>query len=822
MKDKEDFIRDLIAAMKKGRDIDSLVAQWEIAHEDQFDTEEEADNFWQEVIDAAQGHKAPDIKGRQKVESAINKWLSVFKVRGKRQPPKYKQLDILRLEIISIDEKKIKGKTEDQLEKDLEGIIIQMKKYDMEHINKLQQIFDRGSRQMVDDTDKESIQRLDMILEDFYEEVGELDLRKADERIKFYVFWERVQEKYSDLVSAVENLKEALAGARVSKDIKNMIDELEVPPPYIQHFDHVKLEKFRGVPTRLLELLEVLGGKKQSKTAYELSHERTTGEGTEAPYHSQRTPAQLPGEQESKTITSAWEMEGSEIPLDYDVTDLEVDPILLHNILTQVYQMDVGMGEDYEKLVEHLEYIMSNMPEGRTKELINSVLDEVKDAVSDIPEDIIYLPLTDWLKKIDPSIINKIDTITRETGKFFSILNRLLLTSGQHIVSMSPSVGSPERGAAGGSVQVTGKAGTDPKGFRQDRASGSRQTMPESKTEDYSKNLQKLVKELLEALNDYYFHPMSKEGYFIDGEKPEFIDEGGMDFGEELDPDALTREGRFPFKALDIEFGTHPKSSGVKNLLKGLDEENFFDLELLSDLEEHLKKIGKGFELAGGWAAYVQEMEDVIKLLDKLFPDFHDENRIWAAGKIGEILINHQEKSRLSTVKLFGKPINKLYKKYLEMKERGELMPLEGLRGVFSDQSFINKLRREEKFADKDEMKLLNKTIESILKLTEPKEQETSAKEEIEQEKRRLKKSLLVVHDYINKINDRPIYYGTLDVEDIEDMDYLITKIEQEDRIELNTIEISSIVDSINSHNNISKSFGIHENIIYKIRGLCR
>ena len=71
-------------------------------------------------------------------------------------------------------------------------------------------------------------------------------------------------------------------------------------------------------------------------------------------------------------------------------------------------------------------------------------------------------------------------------------------------------------------------------------------------------------------------------------------------------------------------------------------------------------------------------------------------------------------------------------------------------------------------------------------------------------------------------MNKETIYYGRLDVNELEDMDYLINKIENEDKVEINVMEISSIVESINSHNNISKSFGIHVNIIYKIRGLCR
>mgnify|MGYP003118537614 FL=1 len=80
----------------------------------------------------------------------------------------------------------------------------------------------------------------------------------------------------------------------------------------------------------------------------------------------------------------------------------------------------------------------------------------------------------------------------------------------------------------------------------------------------------------------------------------------------------------------------------------------------------------------------------------------------------------------------------------------------------------------------------------------------------------------MTVHDYINKMNGLPIYYGKLDIEDVDDVDYLINKIEKEDKLEINCVEITGIVNSIDSHSNISKSFGVTEKIVYKIKGLCR
>ena len=71
-------------------------------------------------------------------------------------------------------------------------------------------------------------------------------------------------------------------------------------------------------------------------------------------------------------------------------------------------------------------------------------------------------------------------------------------------------------------------------------------------------------------------------------------------------------------------------------------------------------------------------------------------------------------------------------------------------------------------------------------------------------------------------MNNREIYYGSLDINELEDMDYLISKLYMENNVEVNSMEIISIVNSINSHENISKTFGFGEEFIYKIKGLCR
>mgnify|MGYP003655938435 CR=1 FL=1 len=53
-------------------------------------------------------------------------------------------------------------------------------------------------------------------------------------------------------------------------------------------------------------------------------------------------------------------------------------------------------------------------------------------------------------------------------------------------------------------------------------------------------------------------------------------------------------------------------------------------------------------------------------------------------------------------------------------------------------------------------------------------------------------------------------------------MDYIISHVYSNYDIDINASEVSTIVKSIDSFKNISTTFGIGEEIIYEIKGLCR
>ena len=817
---KEEIIKDILQYIHQGGSLAEGIKQQQEKHNSKFEdpTTGVVKRFWKgvrkEVSKKMKGSdKDVQDKALKAATSAVRNFLTGIKFKGKfirtRILDTLPQITEDSKHRLSITDKF--NKDMDNFEKEMEAILPLLERAGKRNLYPvLERIFNEISIQIFNAPDSEELEKLNMMVEDFYKELGEVDLKKANDRERMYMFWERVQDKYPELVTAVNNLKDVLEDQRPDdKEYQDLVAELEVPPPYIKKIGIVE-KQFSTHVERIIDLISRLGAKRPARTTYSRQTVRTK-DGKLQPELSQRVPEKAPGGTRDERVFEG-EVEGT-VPT--FATTLKLDPILWHNISQELQELPVGMGEDLEDILEELGVIREALPEGDQKRLIEDLIEELKESVKDIPEAIMFLPITYWLREFDSGVIEEINEITTKTGKFFAVLNRLFLESGKLPITMSPKVGGPQRGAAGGAIQVSGK--DDPQGFRRPRTQGTPSEIPSEKLEEYISEVKEEFDKLKELLNAYYFQPLSK-GKFVD-EKPEFVDKGGVDFGEEFDPDATTQEGRYPYRAMELNFGTSAKAKTLQNMLRALDD-NFFDTELLEDLINYLQLLKGGFSSVEGWENYVREIQlGITNILDELMPDFAEEHRIWGAGKIGEAILAHQDKKLLSELKYFNKPLDEYYQKYLEMGDKD--LPLTNLRSILQSPDFQNLLREEQENSSKEDFDALDKSIDKIMDLTEPKK-EKGVKEQIDIQESRIGKSLLTVHDYINKMNGLPIYYGKLDIEDVDDVDYLINKIEKEDKLEINCVEITGIVNSIDSHSNISKSFGVTEKIVYKIKGLCR
>ena len=71
-------------------------------------------------------------------------------------------------------------------------------------------------------------------------------------------------------------------------------------------------------------------------------------------------------------------------------------------------------------------------------------------------------------------------------------------------------------------------------------------------------------------------------------------------------------------------------------------------------------------------------------------------------------------------------------------------------------------------------------------------------------------------------MENKPIIYDTMYLEDINTMDYIINKIEKEFKVDVTALEINDIVKSCDSFENLSEKHGVGKEAIYVIKGLCR
>ena len=61
--------------------------------------------------------------------------------------------------------------------------------------------------------------------------------------------------------------------------------------------------------------------------------------------------------------------------------------------------------------------------------------------------------------------------------------------------------------------------------------------------------------------------------------------------------------------------------------------------------------------------------------------------------------------------------------------------------------------------------------------------------------------------------------YHHLSLDDIDNVDYILKQVPT---YELNILDLQQIVTDLDSFSNIAKAFGINEEAVYTIKGLCR
>jgi len=287
-------------------------------------------------------------------------------------------------------------------------------------------------------------------------------------------------------------------------------------------------------------------------------------------------------------------------------------------------------------------------------------------------------------------------------------------------------------------------------------------------------DLKEIMSPFLIAISEYYYKPFFRNRDI--GMKPKYLSNntgrGIVLLANELKVDTIlgssykrllrTQKGRRELSATDV-FGK------IRRFLQLTRNP--------SNLEDLVDK-GEG-------AAYA---------LSKIFPKTEERNRNHIAKIISSLADKMKTKDTVNKKTINNKTIKERAKEYDKQVSQGLEMPLFALPYwiTVNKRSFSSKKHQEE-FSKLENF--FNRGQNVPLVLTK----------------------MLLAHDEIRKMLGKDVVYGFYNLE-YNDIDEFILKIHDENELDLSHMEVTDIVKSYDSHENISKEYGISSDEVYLIK----
>jgi len=774
--EEESFFNEAIEAHKQGT-YESWEEELEDRLEGKFSNEGELDVFLNSLSKKVESKMRREHKRLTDWEKEVDKSLGkhyYYTAGGQsNRLLKEKHLDGLKLSSVTL-KAHVNEKDFSEISDEINRIKIEYYKDDARITKVLDDLLDRTDRILSEDVKHTKVDRNFLSL---IHELGSFDLSLAKDRQGMYDFWEDIHELYEDFIGALIEFKDTVDELpdENNEELKQLVDNIEPPPNYILELSSFELGS-DNLMNRIYSLLQEMGMQFQM-------------EESEGHWSSQ---------------SKEFETKPREDYVGYREAEFEHPPILLDPLLYYAIQeelLTIPISPNEVSLFREQIDKISNIMSDSNKQVLQNVLEKVEreiDASKAGTEYNTYLPISPFLgqlpgvkynlrieddkdkdgkpniKNIKNSSPTIIEQVNKETGDFFKNL-AILLAEQRTLFPISQSAPTPV-----GSFSIEGRMDKKTK-LDVPRA----QPALSPKKRAFPKELKDNIKALKKAINRYYIIPLGK-GKFLD-EKPSFSSEIGSG-------------GKYNYRQIKIMWGTSAEASAeMEHFTSGIEN---IDSVVVNRLINYFNN------LASEKVSYDDNLhktvEGAVKALNVIFPELEDANEAWGGWRIYEIA--SAAKLDISKLRPFmGEDLGVHNKVYEQLKQQGQDFPLEYLESYLKNPDIKHYLERAKKYQDK------------TLRLDE-------LLESIENVKRgnNVAKAFLNAYDNIRGMQGKEIIYANCNTNNIEHMDYVISNIKKSSNVDITTLEIDNIVKSINSYSNLSNRFGISEEIIYQIKGLCR
>tara|TARA_R100001230_G_C5688530_1_gene199879 strand:- start:1485 stop:3833 length:2349 start_codon:yes stop_codon:yes gene_type:complete len=617
---------------------------------------------------------------------------------------------------------------------------------------------------------------------------ADVDLRKWKSRDKYYNYWESVSKMYEEDMH--HDFLEALKKDGVDAELKKKIDKLlgmKAPPITIEK----ERVPFFSEGNRMPEVLDAFldrvlddedevyfttGGYFETKEKGGARTGRKIGEMDDTRYKN-----------EDKDIQSRMQ-ESRE-----NLEESSVDPLLWYAVREGMVSVPFTRKtwDDIGLLVKDEQGNITEEPTPEAKEVMTILIDideeifnefvefteEIDQSLDNFTQDIFYLPFGD----LDISE----EDVPAQRDEFFRLLGDIV-----KVVPERFSIEQPKaKVGMGGDSEGIGPEVKQGKILENLLGGAAEISYPKAEGQDLSMtpSTQKKFDELLKLLSNYYITPM-QSNYFYEG-RPRFV-------------------GLNQFQNLILRADGHPMQKRLKRI-QNANVKNFSsdDVEqitkFLVELEVRTEDIDRTILRLG---------TDAVRGLDSILGR-DDDNKVFVGNLMGQIAKMRAQDTK--SILFYKKPLDH----WIEIYQDSPINQLNEVQNFFESTPIKANLNLRdttrpiqdsliiERYRDKESPE--RKKFEAVKKLV-------SKIVEFKKSLDPIAMKLLHAHDVIRKMMGKELSYARFNINDPDHMDMLMQK------VPITAPEISNIVKSYDSHRNLSLNYGISEDDVYMIKGLCR
>lgn len=640
------------------------------------------------------------------------------------------------------------------------------------------------------------------------EYLGALNASKADVRKKIYEYWGNIGKLFEQFVLDTNDFFNEVEKSNLSDEVKDKFSKLRDESDirsleYIINFPPV-IEDFLTPQQRYFNLImniEVAEKLIQTISSGDLDEEELSEAENAMEEWMQRL------EVESKTVGEDWEQQMSvhqdiidlipeEWPIDFaETTKAEADPLFVYKF---------RQGDNLLSVTE------------RGEDDLRTIISEAKDAIEDEDFKISFdleVNLEDWLDDIEDSYVldNNIDfylpayvmdnmefseiytqnTFTSYSGgkvvpsnvlnnieDFFEEIQKLLSLGEITVPSKPQTVRGEKRGTD------IGQTFRNVKGSRLSEALPSRyvevrgrkgELRDEFNPAKMNDALKGSLVKMMESANEYFFKPSYSGRVVVSS------------------PDFASSIGSLIFQILSLDLGLNTvMGAAYSKLTRGSSKTiKTDDLRNIADFLENMYASTIKID-----TTLITEAKLASRSLTQLMGNKDNNDNYFSAMLY--YFMNEIDDKQMENKKFNGKTIKERADEYEEDYKRGEVYP------IFALPYFLNANQGLITQGDSAKKEQYNR-IKSIYSRVQP-------------DLPLIMKMMLKAHDTARKQLGKEVVYGYLSFDE-NGFDTIINKMYVEQNVDLSYLEVENIIKDENSHENISKEYGISSDQVYIIKG---